>query len=407
MANSSTYGGRDHFRDFDLDSAEYNEHYDEVNQALLEGCPVARSEVGIGYYVVSRQADVRRVAQDWQTFSSEDGMYPNRPEGMPPVLPEEIDPPYQTNWRKALNKYFTPKRVVAMEEPVRRQVNALIDGFVEDGEADLVKQFAALLPGRIFFAVLLEAPLEDLDRMVVVVDDAIMGPIDEQGAAWEALHLYIEGYLKKRQDEPPRDDFIDAILVGVDGADGEPCSWDDRVNVATLFLSGAVGTTASAIGGMVRHLAENPGLRQWLNANPEAHDKAVEEFLRLYPPATILSRTATTEVEVAGHEFEEGDRVCVNYAAACRDPRVYECPAEFDVRRDQTQSTVFGLGPHRCIGAHVARLEIKMALQELLRRLPDFSIKQGSELTYSTGLLRILDSLPVEFTPGSLTSGVR
>jgi cytochrome P450 len=345
---------------------------------------------------------VRRVAQDWQTFSSEDGMYPNRPEGMPPVLPEEIDPPYQTNWRKALNKFFTPKRVVEMEEPVREQVNALIDEFIDDGEADLVKQFAALLPGRIFFAVLLDAPLEDLERMVVVVDDAIMGPIDEQGAAWEALHDYIEGYLRKRQTEPPRDDFIDAILAGVDQADGEPCSWDDRVNVATLFLSGAVGTTASAIGAMIRHLAEDPELRGWLIMHPEAHDKAVEEFLRMYPPATILSRTATTEVEVAGQEFKKGDRVCVNYSAASRDPQVYECPANFDLERDQTQSTAFGLGPHRCIGAHVARLEIKVALAELLRRLPDFSIKPGTELTYSTGLLRILDSLPVEFTPAGL-----
>jgi cytochrome P450 len=405
MATSATHGGRDHFREFDIDSPEFNEHYDEVNRALLEKCPVAHSEVGIGYYVVSRQADVRRVAQDWKTFSSTDGMYPNRPEGMPPVLPEEIDPPYQTNWRRALNKFFTPKKAVEMEVPVRRQINALIDAFIEEGEVDLVKRFAALVPGRIFFAVLLEAPLEDLERMVGVVDDAIMGPIDEQGAAWEALHVYIEGYLKKRQTEPPRGDFIEAILAGVDQADGELCSWDDRVNVATLFLSGGVGTTASAIGGMVRHLAEHPELREWLIANPDQHDKAVEEFLRLYSPATLLSRTATAEVEVAGQEFMPGDRVCVNYAAACLDPQVYEEPSEFQGDRDQTQSTVFGLGPHRCIGAHVARLEIKVALQELLRRMPDFEIKRGAELSYSTGLLRILDSLPITFTPGSVEGG--
>jgi cytochrome P450 len=318
------------------------------------------------------------------------------------VLPEEIDPPYQTNWRKALNRFFTPKMTVEMEEPIRRQVDGLIDGFIGDGEADLVKQFAALLPGRVFFAVLLEAPLEDLERMVVVVDDAIMGPTDQQGAAWEALHVYIEGYLKAREQESPREDFIDAILAGVDQADGEPCSWDDKVNVATLFLSGAVGTTASAIGGMVRHLAEHPELREWLTANPEQHDKAVEEFLRLYPPATLLSRTATVDVEIAGHQFEKDDRVCVNYAAAARDPEVYDSPSDFEVSRDHSLSTVFGLGPHRCIGAHVARLEIKIALQELLHRLPDFSIKPGAELTYSTGLLRILDSLPVTFTPGRL-----
>jgi cytochrome P450 len=405
MATKATIGGRDHFRDFDTDSPEYNEHYDEVNNALLEQCPVAESKVGIGYYVVSRQDDVRHVAQDWQTFSSVDGMYPNRPEGMPPVLPEEIDPPYHTNWRAALNRYFTVKKVMVMEEPIREQVTALIDDFVEEDSCDLIKEFAALVPGRVFFAVLLGAPLEDLDRMVGVVDDAVMGSPEVRGPAWADLHVYIEGYLKQRQKEPPRDDFIDAILVGVDQENGEPCSWDDKVNVATLFLSGAVGTTASAIGGMVRYLVLNPDVRDWLIENPDMHDKAIEEFLRLNSPVTILSRTATKDAEVAGKRVKEGDRVAVNYAAACRDPEVYKCPMDFDPERDQTQSAVFGLGPHRCIGSHLARLEIKVALQELLRRVPDISLQPGAELTYSTSLLRILDSLPVEFTPGKNSEG--
>jgi cytochrome P450 len=405
MATKANIGGRDHFRDFDIDSPEYNEHFDEVNNALLEQCPVARSEDGIGYYVVSRQEDVRRVAQDWQTFSSTDGMYPNRPEQMPPVLPEEIDPPYHTNWRAALNRYFTVKKVMEMQGLVREQVTALVDDFIEDGRCDLTKDYAALVPGRVFFAVLLGAPLEDLDRMVSVVDDAVMGSPEVRGPAWAELHVYIEGYLKQRQQEPPRDDFIDAILAGVEQENGEPCSWDDKVNVATLFLSGAVGTTASGIGSMARYLVLNPDVRQWLSENPDMHDKAIEEFLRVNPPVTILSRTATKDCEIAGQKFKTGDRVAVNYAAACRDPAVYERPMDFDPERDQTQSAVFGLGPHRCIGSHMARLEVKAALQEMLARMPDISLQPGVELTYSTSLLRILDSLPVEFTPGKKSEG--
>jgi cytochrome P450 len=280
---------RDHFTDFDMDSPEFNEQYDQVLDDMLERCPVAHSTVGRGYYVVNRQADVRRVAQDWKTFSSRDGMYPNRPAGMPPVLPEEVDPPYHKNWRVALNKHFSAKRVAGCADSIREQVTALIDGFVERGNCDFVAEFAALLPGRVFFATLPKAPLDDLAALVSVVDDAIMGTPEQQGPAWTELHRYIDGYLEQRQDQPPRDDFVDAILAGVPDGTGEPCSWDDKVNVATLFLSGAVGTTASAIAGVALHLATHPQDREYLAAHPEAHGPAVEELIRIHSPVVALA----------------------------------------------------------------------------------------------------------------------
>lgn len=400
-------GGRDHFNDFDLDSPEFNSDYDIVLTELLDRCPVAQSKVGRGYYVVNRQEDVRRVAQDWRTFSSTDGMFPNRPEGMPKVLPEEIDPPYHTNWRAALNKHFTVRKVAEWEDSVREQVDALIDNFIEDGECDFVKDFAALLPGRVFFVTLLQAPLDDLDRLVQVVDDAIMGSPEAQGPAWARLHEYIEGYLKERQQRPPRGDFIDSILEGADTEDGSPCSWEDKVNVATLFLSGAVGTTASAIGSMALHLATHPQDRDWLAAHPDQHESAIEELLRLNSPVTGTSRTATKPVEVAGTRIQPGDRVVVNFAAACRDPQVYDAPLEFRPDRDQTRSAVFGLGPHRCVGSHAARLELKASLQQILLRLPDLTLKTSAEVTYSTGLLRIINELPVTFTAGTKVGSQR
>jgi cytochrome P450 len=391
---------RDHFADFDMDSPEFNEQYDQVLDDMLERCPVAHSTVGRGYYVVNRQADVRRVAQDWKTFSSRDGMYPNRPAGMPPVLPEEVDPPYHKNWRVALNKHFSAKRVAGYADSIREQVTALIDGFVERGSCDFVAEFAALLPGRVFFATLLKAPLDDLAALVSVVDDAIMGTPEQRGPAWTELHRYIDGYLEQRHDQPPRDDFVDAILAGVPDETGEPCSWDDKVNVATLFLSGAVGTTASAIAGVALHLATHPQDREYLAAHPEAHGPAVEELIRIHSPVVALSRTATTEVEVAGTTFAPGDRVLVNFASACRDPRVFPDPMCFDLGRDQAKSAAFGLGPHRCIGAHLALLELTITLEEMLRRLPDLALEPGAEVTYSTGLLRLVDALPVRFISG-------
>jgi cytochrome P450 len=392
---------RDHFNDFDMDSPEFNEEYEQVLEELPK-CPVAHSKVGRGYHVVNRQEDVRTIAQDWQTFSNAEGMFPNRPEGMPFALPEEIDPPYQKNWRIALNKFWTAKRVAEYADSVREQVNFLIDGFIEKGSCDFYAEFASVLPGRVFFAILLHAPLDDLQRMIKVVDTALMGPVEERGLAWTEIHRYIEAYLKTRMDEPPRGDYIDAIIEGVPDATGEPCSWQDKVAVATLFLSGAVGTTAAAISGMVLHLARNPQDRAMLADNPDLHDSAVEEFIRLNSPVVAVSRTATRDGEIAGTSFKAGDRVCVNYAAASRDPEVYQNPAKFDPRRDQSQSAVFGMGPHRCIGSHLARLEVKLALEAVLSRMDDISVVPEVKITYTTGVVRVMNNLPIRFAPGQI-----
>jgi cytochrome P450 len=394
--------GRDHFTDFDLDSPEFTEDYEQVLGDLVAKCPVAHSKVAGGYYVVSRYDDVRQCAQDWQTFSSEGGFEPGRGgEGGAKLYPVELDPPYQTRWRSALGPHFSPRAIRSREDNIRDQVNHLIDGFIEKGTVDFVEAFAALLPGRVFFGSFLGVPFSDLPAIQTATDDAMRGPMEGRGEAWVKVATFLDGYLRTRQTEPPRDDFIDVILAGVEDHDGNPCSWDHKLYVLTDLLAGGIGTTTYLLAGIAHHLATHPEDRAALAADRSLWPGAIEEFIRYYASIVALGRTATRETEVAGQKVAEGDFLMLSFAAACRDPKYFENPHEIDIRRKISVNPAFSFGPHRCIGSHIARLEATITLDEMLRRMPDLTLADGGEPVYSNSTIaRNMDSLVVNFTPG-------
>lgn len=393
---------RDHFTDFDLDSKEFTDDYEEVLGSLVAECPVAHSNVAGGYWVVSRYEDVRACAQDWQTFSSEGGFEPGRGgDGEAKLYPVELDPPYQTRWRNALGPYFGPRAIRSREENIRLQVNDLIDGFVERGSVNFVDEFAAHLPGRVFFASFLGVPLSELPYIQGATDRAMRGPMEERAEAWGQVAGFLDSYLKMRQDEPPRDDFIDVILAGVEDHDGNPCSWEHKLFVIIDLLAGGIGTTTYLLAGMAHHLATNPGDRARLAADRSLWPGAIEELIRYYASIVALGRLATKPTEVAGQKISEGDFLMLSFAAACRDPEVFSNPHEIDIDRKIAVNPAFSFGPHRCIGSHVARLQATIALEEMLRRLPDIALAPGSTPTYSNSTItRNMDSLDLVFTPG-------
>lgn len=400
MTATQPQSTRDHFTDFDLDSPEFNDDFVDVIDDLARHCPVAKSNVGHGYYVVNRQEDVRAVGQNWEAFSSAEGFQPNRPDGMPFMYPEESDPPYHNRWRTALNGHFSPRVVRSYEGAIREHTNLLIDQFIERGECDFVADFAASLPGRVFFSSYMGVPLDDLPPLIKAIDDALFGPLEGRPQGWGTALGYINAYLERRQHEEPRGDFVDAVLKGVELDTGEPCPWEHKVSVVTDLMAGGLGTTTYLLAGMTHHLATHPDDRARLAKDPALHDRAIEEFVRVYAPVVALARVVTQEVEVGGHTFVKGDWVMLNYAAACRDPHAYDNPKEVDIDRDLPVNAAFGFGPHRCIGSHLARLEGKVVLQELLRRMPEFTLAPGAEVTYTTGLTRAMNNLPLVFAPG-------
>lgn len=386
--------GRDLVNDFDLDDPLFNEKFDETIDYLVRKCPVVHSPVGRGYYLINTQDDVRRAAQDWQTFSSAKGYMPNRPEGLPYLMPEESDPPIHTQWRKVLNPHLSPKVSLSYDQPIRDDVNELIDRFIDRGECEFISEFGALLPGWAFFKNVLGLPVDDLAQLVEGVEEGTFNPdMNERGRHFANVFAYLEDHLRWRSEQPERDDLIGTILKGVTYDDGEPAPWEHKVSILVDLTFGGIATTTFVMASAIHHLATHPDQRQMLIDDPSLIENAIEEYARFFPPVVTLGRTCTRDVEIAGTEIPAGEFVMLTYAAASRDPRHMENPDKIDLTRKGIPHSTFGVGRHRCIGSNLARVELSTTLEEWLKRIPDFSVKPGTEPVYVTGYLRSMRKL--------------
>lgn len=386
--------GRDLVTDFDLDDPRFNENFDETLDYLVRKCPVVHSPVGRGYYLINTQDDVRRAAQDWQTFSSAKGYMPNRPEGLPYLMPEESDPPIHTQWRKVLNPHLSPKVSLSYDQPIRDDVNELIDRFIDRGECEFISEFGALLPGWAFFKNVLGLPVDDLAQLVEGVEEGTFNPdLNERARHFSNVFAYLEDHLRWRSEQPERDDLIGTILKGVTYDDGEPAPWDHKVSILVDLTFGGIATTTFVMASAIHHLATNPDQRKLLIDNPALIENAIEEYARFFPPVVALGRTCTRNVEIGGTEIPAGEFVMLTYAAASRDPRHMEDPGKIDLTRQGIPHSTFGVGRHRCIGSNLARVELSTTLEEWLKRIPEFSVKPGTEPAYVTGYLRSMRRL--------------
>jgi cytochrome P450 len=385
--------GRDIFRDFDYDDPGFNKHFIDTLDTQQRHCPVARSNVGTGYWWVTRNEDVRRIGQDFKTFTNSKGYQPNRPEGLPYLYPEECDPPRHTAWRNLLNPHLAPATVAGYEARIREDVNTLIDRFIDKGHCEFIGEFGAILPGWAFFKNILGVPVEDLAMLVNGVEQGTFAPPAERPAHFAKVFEYLGAYLEQRSKEPPRGDMVDSILAGVTYENGEAAPWDHKLSVLVDITFGGIATTTYVMGSVLHHLATHPADREALVDNPGMMPNAVEEFSRVFPPIVGLARACTRDVEVAGTEMKEGDFVMLAYSASSRDPRVVENPHKIDITRDSVLHSTFGVGPHRCIGSNLARLELRATFEEWLKRIPDFALKAGTAPIYETGFLRSMRSL--------------
>lgn len=385
---------RDMFGDFDIDASCLAEHFEEVVDDLVERCPVARSNSGEGYWVFSRQADVRRIGQDWKTFSSASGSFQMVSDRKAPfLLPEESDPPIHTAWRRALNPYFAPAAVSRYEASIRTDANELIDSFIDRGGCEFVAEFGVKLPGWAFFKNILGVPLEDLDMLVQGVH---LGSFDIPRRRDEHLgrvYAYLDDYLQQRANEPTRGDIVDLLVEGVTYENGEQAPWADRVSVLMTLTFGGISTSTFVMAAGLHHLATHPEDRIKLLDRPELIPRAVEEFVRVFPAAVGLSRRCTQDVEVAGTQIREGDWVMLLYGAASRDPQAVDRAREIDIERETVVHSAFGVGPHRCLGSNFARLDLRCAFEEWLKRIPEFELAPGFVPEYETGMIRNMKRL--------------
>ena len=351
---------------------------------------------------VSRYDDLKAVSKDPGTFSNAGGI---RPQQGPLPMMIDMDDPAHLKRRMLVNKGFTPRRVRDSEPAVRRACAEILDAVCEQGEADLVHDIAAHLP-MIMIGDALGVRAEHRADLLRWSDDMLKGlsseATEEQlGAAGTAFGEYLTYAYEVIADRQtnPRDDLM-SILVHAE-VDGERLSADDIVQESLLILIGGDETTRHVISGGVHQLLLHPDQWQRLAERPEARTTAVEEMLRWVSPIKNMVRTATRDVTLAGQRIDEGDELMLLYPSANRDEAVFEDPFRFDVERTPNEHVAFGFGPHFCLGASLARLEISVMLDELLARLPDLEVADPAAdvVLRPANFVSGLEELPVRFSP--------
>jgi cytochrome P450 len=367
---------------------------------LRRHCPIAHTDRRGSNWLPTRYEDVTAMAHDVEHFSSiAVAVIPleGRPEqprlqyGLPPI---SSDPPLHTWTRRLLLPWFSHRRVESYEPVTRELCVSLIDRFLGAGEADAAADYAQQIPVRVIARILGVAP-ELSDTFTGWVRDVLEFADDQERRVhgMQSLIGYFVTELERRSEEPG-DDLLSDLLHSEE--DGQPVETSIILGMAGLVLIAGVDTTWSAIGSSLWHLATHADDRRRLVAEPELTDLAVEELLRAYSPVT-MARIVTEDVDFGGCPMKAGDRILMSFPAANRDPEVFEDPETVIIDRAHNRHVAFGSGIHRCAGSNLARMELRVALEEWLRRIPEFRLAEGGEVAWAGGQVRGPRELPVLF----------
>ena len=396
---------------FDMYDPEYVRGIYDVFAAMHSSGPVTRAEPYGGWWIITGHEEVFEAARDFRTFSraTEFPTHCSTKEGVPkPPDPANeimlrtfisIDPPRHKGYRLNLNPHFTPAVVAGSEAGIRQHANQLIDSFIESGSCDIWLDYAQPLAHFVIFAEVLSLPLEKLPELFAIIAALPPNPAGHSvDDLLNAMAEFVTEFVSERRNQPPVGDVIDTLLSAE--FEGKPLSLEVVVANVVLILAAGVETTGSIVATSLHHLAGDHTLRRALGSDPTLTEKACEEFLRLYGSVQLQPRTVMRDVELGGQQLHAGDHVLLAYAAASRDPRIYDSPRTFQLDRDTSHHVAFGLGAHRCIGSNLARLEFRIALEEFLRRIPDFALADGYVYRRKIDHIHGPIDLPVTFSPG-------
>ena len=385
------------------DPAHFADPY-STYELLRNKCPVARSDMHDGFWIVSKYEDVHYVCQHPEIFSSNPAHIPPNMGQDRPVIPLEIDPPDHAKYRQILSPVFSPPRMQALEGKIRTTVNAMIDEFIERGRCEFISDLAEPLPTHIFLE-MMDWPVSDAAQFHAWKEVIIHGvPGDEEATlaarmeAGLALYTYMAEVLDDRTESPRQDDVMTLLIDSTFGNE-RPLTQFEVLDITFLLLIAGLDTTTGALGNSFVHLSQRPDLRDRLVAEPALIPSAIEEMLR-YESHVMTGRRVTCDVTVRGTEFKEGDRVLVLFPSASRDEDEFPAAADIVLDRNPNRHLAFGVGPHRCIGSHLARLELVVAFEELHRRLPDYRLAPGSTPQQQLTFVRTTRCLELEFSPG-------
>lgn len=383
------------FGDFDLHRKDIRVGAECLWARMREAPTLPRSEQLGGFHVISRYEDLKKALMNAAIFSSASGITIPDAKVRSRHIPAETDPPLHSEYRALMSRFLTNEKVKAMEPAVRALVMKLLDAIGERSHVDLVEVFARPLPVYVALQ-LLGLPMEDgpmLDQLVVDLHEEVATGI-KTGAS-DKLSTYIEQVVLRREASAsgPDEDLLSSVVRG--SVAGRALTTAEKVSMVRLVIIGGFDSTAIALATSAWWLAEHPEDAQRLRENPGLIDRASEEFVRFASPATYLRRTVAEDTQLGGTSLKKGDWVVFAFGAANRDPAAFDCPEKVVLDRAPNSHLGFGMGVHRCIGSFVAKLEMRIALAEILRRYQDIKVDASRPLKFSSGLNQGLISLPL------------
>lgn len=361
---------------------------------LRARCPIAHTDRYNGAYLPTRYKDVQTIANDTQSFSSRRVViretYVEGLVGAPPIT---SDPPEHKPFKQLLLPAFTAEAVEKLVPSTRASCNQLIDSFIAKGGCDAAQDYAKFIPIRVI-AKMLGIPDADNDKFIRWIHLALEAGITDPEALKTAdaeMSAYFAGHVAKCLQNPSENLISYLLTVKLND---QPLTPRDMQGILRLILVAGIDTTWSAIGASLWHLAGNPADRDRLIAEPGLMAAAVEEFLRAFSPVT-MAREVVKDTTVGGCPVKAGNMLLLSFPAANRDPTMFKNADKVVLDRQPNRHSAFGLGIHRCIGSNLARMEITVALEEWLKRIPKFAL--DGAVGWSDGTVRGPRKLPIRF----------
>lgn len=400
--------------DFDHHSDQFNLNQQMINAELRQKCPVAWNENYGGFWFLSSYDAVSHTARDGATFSHKyepnaaDGvdyqgeMGVPRPEGQPALGIGEVDGPYHLALRHALAPFFSPGAVQKMQPFMEQSAHWFLDQGVGDGQLDLVLDYASPVPA-ILTMKLMGLPYDNWQLYANLFHSVMAVPQDSDEyasaiAAVPAMMADVIEFASARRAEV-RDDLT-SFLIRFE-FDGKRLDDTQLLNILWNLIAGGVDTTTSQTALTLLHLGTHPELRQQLIDHPQLYRTATDEFLRYFSVNKSLSRTVTRDVVVGGQHLRRNDQVVISWLAANHDEQEFERADEVVLDRAPNRHVAFGVGPHRCIGSHLARLMSEVMVKAVLDRIPDYQVDLSGVCQYmGNPSMTGLGTLPVSFAPG-------
>lgn len=393
--------------DFDIhhDAALLKNPHERVLELIREAPPLFWTPRNGGHWMVLKYEDVFHVLRDTEVFSS--SLMPPKhraaaaarmPPGEPRVVsmtPIFMDPPDHTRYRLPLQRAFSPKTMTALKGDVERLAHDLVDAVIDQGGCDFFSAIAEQLPVRVFLK-MMGLPEDRLAEYRALVREIFAPPGDDPMVQVRRMRRIVDAMtpviLARR--EAPRDDLISQLWALE--IDAQPMTLELMEDYAALIFLAGLDTVINAMSFGVRHLAAHPELQSQLRAQPELIDEAAEELLRRYT-FTMTMRRVTTDTELAGSPLKAQETVIVYMPAADLDADQFSDPAVFDVEREGKVHLAFGSGPHRCLGSHLARIELQTLYDVILKRLPEFRLDPAKPVTFQAGMMLTIASLPLRW----------